>query len=83
MDIITEYKQQTGSNTDGGQCADCANAIWRIMRADAPDTYDAAKNCSLAAHCTALGRPIAYIVYGCSAYSASDAAQAAELAGVL
>ena len=83
MDIIAEYKQQTGSQTDGGKCADCANAVWRIMRADAPDAYDAARNCSLAVYCMTLGKPVTHIIYKCSAHAVSDAAQGAELAGML
>lgn len=83
MDLFADYKTKTRSEAEPGKCGECANAIWRVLHADAPDAYDAAKNCSIACHCTALGRPITHIVYDCSAYAASDAAQADELAGII
>lgn len=80
MYIIEEYKRHTGSEIDGGKCASCENAIWRILRPDAPETYDAGKNCSIACHCVAIGNPITHIIYACSAHTVSAETQRAEFA---
>lgn len=82
MDIFAKYKRQTQTEAEPGKCGDCANAIWRILRA-APNAYDTAGGCSIACHCTTVGQPITHIVYECSAYAQSDAAQGEELAGML
>lgn len=83
MDIFKKYQEQTRTEAEPGKCGDCANAIWRILRAGVPNAYDTASNGSITCHCTAVGQPITHIVYNCSAYAQSDAAQGAELAGML
>lgn len=80
MYVIEEYKRHTGSDADGGKCASCENAIWRILHPNAPETYDAEKNCSIACHCITIGKPITHIIYACSAYAASAEAQRADFA---
>lgn len=85
MDIFKEYANETGRKMAQTKCATCTNAIWRIIwrEASEAEVYDKAPNCCLAGHCTALGSAIKYHTYECSAYAQSDAAQGAELAGML
>lgn len=80
MYIIEEYKRHTGSEVDGGKCASCENAIWRVLHANAPETYDAEGNRSIACHCVAIGRPITHIIYDCSVHTASAETQRAAFA---
>lgn len=81
MDVFAEYQKRTGTEDMAGKCGDCANAIWRIMHSGAPEAYSRTpQNCSVACHCTMLGKPVTAYVYTCSAYAASDEAQRAEFA---
>ena len=80
--VITWYKQHTGRDCTGTDCADCTNATWRIMERDADaEKYDAEAvggKYSLVGRCNHLNTAITEHVYFCSDHTVSNADQKAE-----
>lgn len=85
-EAIKEYRALTGHDCSGTHCADCNNAIWRIMHQSTDaEKYDAEPvggKYSLVGKCTSLGSAITEHVYFCSDHTDSAEQQKAKFAGL-